>query len=380
MRIKGKVLLIIIVVFILTTSIFPTKIAAYSISASGGILMEQTSGRVLYEKNSHAKMRIASITKIMTAIIAIESGKMDELVTISKRAVFTEGSSIYLQQGEKILLKDLVYGLMLRSGNDAANAIAEHVGGSIEGFVFLMNQKAEEIGMLNTIFSNPHGLDDHENHYSSAYDMAILTRYAMNHPTFKEISSTKVYKFERETGVQAWRNKNRLLTEKYKYTTGGKTGFTKRAGRTLVTTATKNELDLIAVTINAPDDWNDHIRMYEDAFKRYQLQNILKTGPLNIKVDGINKSKAELYINQSIRFPLAEGENEHVKLEYKFLHPNDLAKKRQGTVGYAILHYGHEPVQQVPIYIKEKQPQPNTNWWQQLIESLFGKIGMSQYD
>src|SRR5690606_23672870 len=131
------------------------------------------------EKKAHEKRRIASITKIMTAIIAIESDKLDEVVTVSERAVGIEGSSLYLKKNEKIKLEDLVYGLMLRSGNDAAVAIAEHVGGSVEGFVFLMNQKAQELGMTNTRFTNPHGLDDSPDHYSTAYDMAVLTRYAM---------------------------------------------------------------------------------------------------------------------------------------------------------------------------------------------------------
>ncbi len=162
---------------------FPDKTeASVSVSARNAVLIEQNSGRVLFEKNAHEVRRIASITKIMTAILAIESGEMNDMVTVSDRAIRAEGSSIYLKAGEKIKLEDLVYGLMLRSGNDAAVAIAEHVGGSLEGFVFLMNQKAEEIGMSHTHFANPHGLDDSKDHYSTAYDMAVLTRYAMVEP------------------------------------------------------------------------------------------------------------------------------------------------------------------------------------------------------
>ena len=200
----------------------------------------------------------------MTAIIAIESGKMKEKVTVSREAIYTEGSSIYLEQGEKMTLEDLVYGLMLRSGNDAAVAIAEHVGGSVEGFVYLMNEKAKWLGMTNTHFDNPHGLDS-DNHYSSAYDMAILMRYAMNNEKYREISGTSSYKSERRT--YSWINKNKLLTQYYEYCTGGKTGFTKKTGRTLVSTASKDGMDLIAVTLNAPDDWKDHIHMYEWGFE-----------------------------------------------------------------------------------------------------------------
>ncbi len=242
--------------------------ASVPVSASSAILMEQQSGRILYEKEAHEVRRIASITKIMTAILAIESGKLNDSVKVTENAVRAEGSSIYLKPGETIKLEDLVYGMMLRSGNDAAVAIAEHVGGSLEGFVYLMNQKASEIGMDHTHFANPHGLDDHEDHYSTAYDMALLTRYAMSNDTYKLISGTKVHRAPNptENWDRVWRNKNRLLTELYDYTTGGKTGYTKRAKRTLVTTATKGDLNLIAVTLNGPDDWNDHINMYENGF------------------------------------------------------------------------------------------------------------------
>lgn len=163
----------------------------------------------------------------MTAILAIESGKMGETVKISSNAFGTEGSSLYLKEGEKIKLEDLVYGLMLRSGNDAAVAISEKVGGSLDGFVWMMNQKAEEIGMKNTNFSNPHGLDNTNNHYSTAYDMALLTRYAMQNKTYAKIAGTKVHRAPNSTEQwdYVWKNKNRLLTQLYEYCTGGKQGL-----------------------------------------------------------------------------------------------------------------------------------------------------------
>lgn len=183
-----------ILVFLLLFPIFAPSAAAFSVSGQSAILMEQESGRVLYEKDAHKQLRIASITKIMTTLLAIELGKMDEMVVVSNNAFGTEGSSLYLQLGEKIKLNDLVYGLMLRSGNDAAVAIAEHIGGSLDGFVYLMNEKAKEIGMSKTIFNNPHGLDDHEEHYSTSYDMALLTRYAMKNEVYQKISATKSYR------------------------------------------------------------------------------------------------------------------------------------------------------------------------------------------
>lgn len=244
--------------------------AAPDVSAAQAILMDAESGRVLFDKEAYEARPIASITKIMTAILAIESGKMDEKATVSRNAIYTEGSSIYLEQGEQIKIQDLVYGLMLRSGNDAAVAIAEHIGGSEEGFVYLMNEKAKWLGMNQTHFTNPHGLDD-EDHYSSAYDMAILTRDAMKNKQFQEISGSTSYLSENRS--YSWRNKHKLVTGYYENATGGKTGYTKRTGRTLVTTAEKNGHSLIVVTLNAGNDWNDHIALFEWGFEKLTENN-----------------------------------------------------------------------------------------------------------
>lgn len=162
-----------------------TEIQPLHISAQGAALIDVKSGRILFEKNGDQKMRIASLTKIMTAIVAIENGNLEDMVTTSDNAYGTEGSSIYLKRGEQLTLEDMLYGLMLRSGNDAAVAIAEHIGGSVEGFAFLMNEKAKILGMNHTHFVNPHGLDDKE-HYSTPKDMAILTAYALKNSTFKK--------------------------------------------------------------------------------------------------------------------------------------------------------------------------------------------------
>lgn len=238
--------------------------AAPNVSAAHAILINKETGEVLFEKEAHEERPIASITKIMTAFLAVESGQLEETAVVSRKAIYTEGSSIYLEQGEKMKVSDLVYGLMLRSGNDAAVAIAEHIGGSEEGFVFLMNEKAAWLGMNHTHFTNPHGLD-HEEHYSSAYDMAILMKSAMENEKFKEISASKTYKSA--TRSYSWQNKHKLVTGYYSNATGGKTGYTKRTGRTLVTSAEKDGQTLIAVTLNASDDWNDHINLFEWGFE-----------------------------------------------------------------------------------------------------------------
>lgn len=271
--------------------------AVEDVSARQAVLMEQETGNVLFDKKAHEQRSVASITKVMTAIIALEYGKLDDKVKVSERAIYTEGSAIYLANDETMSLEDLLYGLMLRSGNDAAVAIAEHIGGSVEGFTFLMNEKAKWIGMQDSSFANPHGLEA-EDHYSTAYDIALLMRYAMENTAFKKISNTENYQSENRT--YTWHNKNKLLTRLYPYSTGGKTGFTKKAGRTLVTTASKEGLDLIVVTLNAGDDWNDHIQLFEWGFDAYEwlpeTQEFISNdfiGDAERKEAGVSKNTSE---------------------------------------------------------------------------------------
>ncbi len=333
----------------------PQKVdASLDVSAASAVLIEQKSGRILFEKDAHTKRRIASITKIMTAILAIESGKMNQYVKVSEKATRAEGSSVYLKPGEKIKLQDLVYGLMLRSGNDTAVAIAEYIGGSVDGFAYLMNQKAREIGMYNTHFANPHGLDDHEDHYSTAYDMAILMRYAMQNKTFQKISGTKVYRAPNPTEDwdRIWKNKNRLLT-KYKYATGGKTGYTKRAKRTLVTTATKGDMNLIAVTLNDSDDWNDHISMYENGFSGFDMAEVLTKGKLDISKNKLYKG--HLYVKKSIVYPVTSEEMDQFSIKYKLEKPREslISSRKEAIVGKAEVYLAGRVVEEAPIYFEK---------------------------
>lgn len=321
-----------------------------SVSANNAVLIEQSTGRILYEKNAHEKSNIASITKIMTAIIAIESGKMEELATASKKAVYTEGSSIYLKQGEKMKLEDLVYGLMLRSGNDAAVTIAEHVAGSEEGFVYLMNEKAEWLGMTNTHFDNPHGLDS-ETHYSSAYDMALLMRYAMQNEKFQQITGAKFFKSE--SREYSWKNKNKLLTAYYKYCTGGKTGFTKQTGRTLVSTATKDGMNLIAVTLDAPSDWRDHMQMYDWGFTQYDMEPLGGEGFIDIELG--SKEKIRGYIQEETLYPLKPEEKKTIRSETSAFNEN-LPWSSEHIVGKKTYYLGDEPITEIAIY-QEGQPE-----------------------
>ncbi|MCD4839773.1 MULTISPECIES: D-alanyl-D-alanine carboxypeptidase family protein [Neobacillus] len=378
MKKNRKWVILALMVTLLVANIPKRAEASVSVSAVSAILMEQVSGRVLFEKDAHTKRRIASITKIMTAILAIESGKMQQYVTVSENAVRTEGSSVYLKPGEKIKLEDLVYGLMLRSGNDAAVAIAEYVGGSIDGFVYLMNQKAQEIGMHNTHFANPHGLDDHEDHYSTAYDMAILTRYAMQNKTYQKISGTKVHRAPNpdEEWDRVWKNKNRLLS-KYKYATGGKTGFTKRAKRTLVSTAGKGDMSLIAVTLNASDDWNDHIAMYEYGFKNFDMVEVLSEGKIDL---GKNKYyKNHLILKKSIIYPATKEEMDLFSIKYKLKkldkRSEDSGKVEQ-KVGKAIVYLDGKAIKETPIYYYNNT-QKKKGFFENMKNIFFSIVGVN---
>ncbi|MFX3624728.1 MAG: D-alanyl-D-alanine carboxypeptidase family protein [Ectobacillus sp.] len=372
---KTKIVLSVLCIALLCIFPLHTYASFQHVSAHNAVLMEQHSGRVLYEKLAHEPRKIASITKIMTAILAIESGRMSEKVTISNTAVRVEGSAIYLKPGDKVKLEDLVYGLMLRSGNDAAQAIAEHVGGSVEGFVYAMNQKAEEIGMKNTHFSNPSGLDGDGNHYSSAYDMALLTRYAMQNETFQKIFGTKSYRSE--VWDYPWKNKHKLLTSRYEYTTGGKTGFTKKAGRTLVTTASKDGLDLIAVTLNAPSDWNDHVYLFTQGFKQYKPTKIMDKGPIAAVTKGPYKSR--LYIKNDFSYPLAKKEMKKVTVNIK-LEKYGKNTQAGAVVGRATIYLGGKSIGERNIFYSKKKLFVTTGkLWADFREVFSSMIGVT-YD
>ena len=263
---------IIIVLMLLLT--FPLPVNA--ISAEAAIVMDADSGRVLFGKNIRREKLIASTTKIMTALVAIENIDLNRIAKVDDSILKSHGSAIYVQIGEKISMMDLLYGLMLRSGNDAAIIIANEVSGSMEKFVELMNKRAKSIGMKNTIFYNSHGLEEQDGrgNMSTVYDLALLTKTAMQNETFRIISGTKKWQAKTSDKTYVWQNKNRLLTS-YEFATGGKTGFTERAKRTLVTTATKDNKNLIIVTLNDGNDFANHKALYEQYFNKYEKINIL---------------------------------------------------------------------------------------------------------
>lgn len=238
------------------------------------ILIHADSGEVLYERNADQRMLIASTTKIMTAIVALENCELDEVVKIDSRSAGVEGSSMYLKSGEKYTVEQLLYGLMLVSGNDAASALAIHVSDSIESFAELMNEKAEELEMTGSSFKNPHGLDE-DGHYSTARDMATLAAHCMENENFYTIVSSK----SKTVGDQTLYNHNKLLTG-YDGCKGLKTGYTKAAGRSLVSCAERDGARYICVTLNDPDDWRDHAALYDWAFASIRCESIISTDQL----------------------------------------------------------------------------------------------------
>lgn len=249
------------------------------VHADSYCVLSEDDNTVIEEKNMNEPQSVASISKIMTAIIALEEGNLKETWNIGDEINLADGSSIYLKVGQKVSLQDLLYGLMLRSGNDAAVAIATHVKGNVDDFVKEMNKKAKQIGMLNTTFHNPSGLDEEDGgNISTAYDMALLMSYAMKNEDFQKITSSKYYT---SAWNYRWKNKNRLLFE-FPFTTGGKTGFTKKAGRTLVTSASHDGVNSVVVTLRSSDDFAFHESKHQQVFEKYETKVLLKKGTYRI--------------------------------------------------------------------------------------------------
>ena len=237
----------------------------FPISARSAILYQPEINNFLYSKNADARLPMASTTKIMTALVALENSKVSELVAIDDSAIGTEGSSAYLCSGDVLTMEELLYALLLQSANDAAVAIACHIGGSIEGFSDMMNDRAKELGLTDTHFTNPHGLDDEE-HYTTARELSLIAAEALKNPTFKRIVSTYKRTFATEDRRRTYVNHNKLL-RLYDGAIGVKTGFTKKCGRCLVGAAERDGLTFITVTLDAPNDWNDHKRMLDYGFE-----------------------------------------------------------------------------------------------------------------
>ena len=349
---------------------------AVATSAQAHILMDADTGVVLSGTNETQRMKMASTTKIMTALLALEEAqKKDAIVTFGEDMI-AEGSSMYLKVGDKLHLSDLAAGMMMASGNDAANAVALYMGKSFEDFAKLMNLRAESVGMKNTNFVTPSGLDDEE-HFSTAYDMALLMAEAVKNESFRELSASTEKKVEfvyPEGKVTTYANHNRLL-KLYKYCTGGKTGFTEAAGRCLVSSAEKDGVTLIAVTLNAPDDWNDHKALYEYGFSLYtNVEFDNRDAPFTIRLSGGETDFASASVGEKVSVSVPA--NRIKDIEQKVYLPSFVfAPVKKGDVVGKIT-YSLDNVELASVYIKattvvKARPQPN--FIMRLITAIFSK-------
>ena len=282
------------------------------------VVMDASSGRVLYEKNMNQRKLIASTSKIMTCIIALENGNLKDEYIVGDEIKSVDGSSIYAKEGEVYTLEDLLYGLMLRSGNDASMIISKNTLGH-DKFIASMNVKAYMLGMNNTSFENPHGLNNDTSNYSTAYDMALLMKYAIKNKEFLKITSTIKYK--------DWYNKNKLLSE-YKYLISGKIGYTKRSGQVFVSAAKKDNKTLIIVSIDEADKFNLHKRLYEEYFDKYELYKVLDKYTFTFK----NNDNNHYYILNDFYMLLNNKEKDKLKIKINI----------NGVIDYVSIYYDNK--------------------------------------
>ena len=318
--------------------------------ASSKIVMEKSSKRVLYSENMKEKKLIASITKIMTSIIVIENCNINNTVEVGQEILSMYGTNIYIEVGEKLTLYDLLHGLMLQSGNDAAMVLAINIGGTEEKFVEMMNAKAKEIGMNDTIFNNPHGLDDYTKNTSTAYDMALLSIYAYNNDVYREISSTKKYTTKSNKKSYIWYNRNTLLSS-YKYCTAGKNGYTPAAGKTLVTNANKNGMDLTIVTLDVQDSYNVHKRLYEEMYDKYKMTKIISKGNYSLPKEYY---EGNFNIDSSFYYPLSTNEMKKVSTQLRLL-----SETPEKKIGYMDIKLDDKIIKSINVYKGEKKEDNN---------------------
>ena len=348
--------------------LYMPSVQGLEVSARSAALLDGDTGQILWEKNAQDPSLIASTTKIMTALVVLEQAELDEVVEIPAEAVGVEGSSMYLKEGEQLTVEDLLYGLMLSSGNDAAVALAIYVSGSIEAFAEEMNRKAEELGLQNTHFANPNGLDQ-EGHYATAESLGQITVAALQNPDFRTIVSAKSY----ACAGHSMTNHNKLLWQ-YPGAMGVKTGFTKQAGRILVGAAERDGRCLVSVTIHAPSDWSDHAQMLDYGFSLYSSRTLVtegeEVGQMPV-ISGLSDS-VPLVAEDTLAYTMLEEET----AEYRLLTaPFVYAPVEQGaTMGTLQAYVGGRLVVQTPVYAAasvEQLPE-EPGFWDKLLEKISG--------
>lgn len=330
------------------------------VEAKGAILIDSEMGRVLFEKNADKIMPMASTTKIMTAIIALENGNLEDVVTVSKKASLAPNVKMGLKQGEKIKLKNLLYALMLESSNDSAIAIAEHISGDVDTFCMLMTKKAKEIGAKNTSFKTPNGLDA-DGHYSTPYDMATITKYAIKNDTFMNIINTKNISFKSDRQNYDIVNKNRLLNE-YEGANGVKTGFTGKAGNCFVGSAKRGDLNLISVVLDSgfgergkKQKWIDTKAILNYGFDNFKYEKILSKEDCNeiINIEKGKKNMTKLLYEDDVILPISNEEKENIQIKLDYLKNIKAPVKKGEVVGVANIYIYDKLVKTVNMLVME---------------------------
>lgn len=338
------------------------------VSAASAVLLEADSGRVLYEKDAHSRRLIASTTKLMTALVAVERVPNLQTVISVKPEYQAEGSSMYLRPGEELTLEALLYGLLLVSGNDAALAIAGGCAGDVETFVGWMNEKAAELGMVDTHFANPNGLDA-EGHYSSAYDLALLGRAVLEQETLAKIAATKSIAI----AGRSLTNHNKLLW-RCEGCRGLKTGYTEKAGRTLVSCAARDGMTLICVTLKDPDDWDDHASLYDYGFSAYRLCPLAREGTAfrTVKVTGSLLPQVGAELAGDLDYPLRE--DEEVRWEVSLPQRVEAPVLQGAAAGRQAFFVGDTPIGEVELRYSADIPddRPGPGLFQRLRARLGG--------
>lgn len=338
---------------LLLLGLFPSVTLGEPVSAEGAILMEASTGRVLYASDADKRLPMASTTKVMTALLAIERYEADAIVVVPKEAVGVEGSSLYLKEGERIRMIDLVYGLMLASGNDAAVAIALSVCGSVEDFAALMNEKAASLGLYHTQFVTPNGLHD-DAHYTTARDLAVLTCHALKNPVFRTIVSTQYHQTEGGSVTRTFKNKNRLLWE-YEGANGVKTGYTQIAGKCLVFSAERDGMQLVGVVLDCPAMWNAAEVLLELGFSEYEMVPVLDPkSTLLLPVKNGEKSFLSVAPKQSILVPLRKDGSESVTVSVSLPTMVQAPVAKALPVGTVTVLLEQEPIFSVPLFTQER--------------------------
>ncbi|MGM0471664.1 MAG: D-alanyl-D-alanine carboxypeptidase family protein [Bacillota bacterium] len=377
MKLKQKLIVSLIVGIVLLLQM-QAVLAQPDITAQAGVVIDVKTGEVLFSKDHHQRRPPASTTKIMTGILAIENGDLEREVTISQRAAYTEGSSIWLETGESLTLRELIYGLLLNSGNDAAVAIAEEIGGSVEEFAQLMNRKAQEIGALNTTFQNPNGLPQ-QGHLTTAYDLAMIARYALQNELFGEIVNTvrKSISWEGHQYGRSLLNTNRLL-RRFDKVDGVKTGYTDAAGRCLVSSASENNRQVVAVVLKSNQMWHDSMKLLNYGLDNFKEVKLIEQGEVayNLALETGGKQELELLTAKDFSLVIPQNENLEVKKEITIKSNYNLPITEEEELGKISFYVADELKGRIPL-LASQDVVAKSRWqrlWQHLTAGLLGVL------